>query len=190
MIQLYQKITQLSILELFIKNPYEQYYLRETSRILNISPMTVKRVFDILVQERLLVREKFKNQILFRANMNSVAFKHLKTAYNLAWLEEKDVVDFLKEKLTGLSSLVLYGSYAKGENDDKSDIDLLAISSSSKKINLSLLDLLGRDTSLSIFTPAEWKEQAIKNKAFYIDVITEGIILFGTRPVVESITPG
>ncbi len=185
MIQLYQKITQLSVLELFIKNPYERYYLREASRILDISPMTVKRAFDLLVQERLLVREEFKNQILFRANMNSAAFKHLKTAYNLAWLEEKGIVDFLKEKLIGLSSLVLYGSYAKGENDDKSDIDLLAISSSSKKRDFSLLDLLGKDTSLSIFTPAEWREQTKKNKAFYTDVITEGIVLFGTRPVVE-----
>ena len=40
MIQLYQKITQLTILELFIKNPYERYYLREASRMLDISPMT------------------------------------------------------------------------------------------------------------------------------------------------------
>ena len=103
MIQLYQIITHLTVLELFIKNPYERYYLRETSRILNLSPMTVKRAFDLLVKERLLVREDFKNQILFRANMNSPAFKHMKIAYNLAWLEEKDVVEFLKEKLTGLS---------------------------------------------------------------------------------------
>ncbi len=185
MIQLYQIITHLTVLELFIKNPYERYYLREASRILNISPMTVKRAFDLLVKERLLVREEFKNQILFRANMNSPTFKHMKIAYNLAWLEEKDVVEFLKEKLAGLSSLILYGSYAKGENDERSDIDLLAISSSSKKKGISLLDLLGKDTSLSIFTPAEWKEQAEKNKAFYMDVITGGIVLFGTRPVVE-----
>lgn len=185
MIQLYQEITQLSVLELFIKNPYERYYLREASRILEISPMTVKRSLDFLVEEKLLIKEKFKNQILYKANMKSSAFKYMKTAYNLAWLEEKGIVDFLKEKLTGLSSLVLYGSYAKGENDDKSDVDLLAISASSKKRDISLLDLLGKETSLTIFTPAEWKEQAKKNKAFYIDVITEGIILFGTRPVVE-----
>lgn len=185
MIQLYQKITQLKILELFIKNPYERYYLRETSRMLGISPMTVKRGLDLLVQERLIVREEFKNQILYRANMKSPAFKHLKTAYNLAWLEEKGVVEFLKEKLPGSSSLVLYGSFAKGENDETSDVDLLAISSSAKKLDLRLSELLGKETSFIIFTPSEWKEQAEKNKAFYIDVITEGIVLFGTRPVME-----
>ncbi len=185
MIQLYQKIIQLAVLELFIKNPYERYYLRETSRILDISPMTVKRAFDLLVKERLLAREEFKNQILFRANMNSPAFKHMKIAYNLAWLEKKDVVEFLKEKLTGLSSLILYGSYAKGENDEKSDIDLLAISISPKKRTFRLMELIGNEASLLIFTPSEWEEQAKKNKAFYLDVITEGIVLYGTRPVVE-----
>jgi len=185
MIQLYQKIIQLSVLELFIKNPYEEYYLREASRILNISPMTTKRAFDLLVQERLLVREEFKNQILYRANMESAAFKHLKVAYNLSWLEKIDVVDYLKENLAGLSSLVLYGSYAKGENDEKSDIDLLAISSSGTNKEIRLMELTGKETSLTVFTPAKWREQAKKNKAFYIDVITEGIVLFGTRPVVE-----
>lgn len=185
MIQLYQKITHLSVLELFIKNPYERYYLREASRILKISPMTVKRALDLLVKDRMLLREEFKNQILYRANMESAAFKHLKVAYNLAWLEKRDIVDYLKENLAGLSSLILYGSFAKGENDEKSDIDLLAISSSGTKKDIRLMELLGKETSLTVFTPAKWREQAKKNKAFYIDVITEGIILFGTRPVVE-----
>lgn len=185
MIQLYQKITQLKVLELFIKNPYERYYLREASRILDISTMTVKRALDLLVQDRLLVREEFKTQILYKANMASPAFKHLKTTYNLSWLEEKGIVAFLKERLPGLSSLVLYGSFAKGENDETSDIDLLAISPSAEKLDMRLSELLGKETSLIVFTPSEWKEQAEKNKAFYIDVITEGIVLFGTRPVVE-----
>jgi len=185
MIQLYQKITQLTILELFIKNPYELYYLREASRILSISPMTVKRALDLLVKERLLIREEFKNQILYKGNMESSAFKHLKVTYNLAWLEEKGIVDYLKENLAGLSSLVLYGSLAKGENDEKSDIDLLVISVSPRKRDLKLQELLEKETSLTIFKPSEWREQAKKNKAFYLDVITEGIVLFGTRPVVE-----
>ncbi len=185
MIQLYRRIKQLSVLELFIENPYERYYLREASRILDISPMTVKRALDILVHERLILREEYKNQILYRANMDSAAFKHLKTAYNLAWLEEKNIVDYLRERLPGLSSLVLYGSFAKGENDADSDIDLLAISSSSEKRGHNLNEFLGKETTLIIFTPSEWKKQAEKNKAFYTDVITEGVVLFGTRPVIE-----
>lgn len=185
MIHLYQKIIQLTVLELFIKNPYDQYYLRETSRILGISPMTVKRALDLLVKDRLIRRDEFKNQILYKGNLESSAFKHLKVAYNLAWLEEKGIVDYMKENLAGLSTMVLYGSFAKGENDEKSDIDLLVISVSPRKRDFRLQELLEKETSLTIFKPSEWREQAKKNKAFYMDIITEGIVLFGTRPVVE-----
>lgn len=186
MIQLYQKIKQLKVLELFIKNPYSKYYLREAARMLKISPMTVKRSLDLLAGERLLVKEKFKNQILFRANMDSPALRHLKAAYNLAWLEKKGIVKHLMGIVPGLSSLVLYGSFAKGENDEKSDIDLLAISFAKSKAGpINMKDILGRESSLIILTPAEWKEQAKNNRAFYMDVITEGIVLLGTRPVVE-----
>ncbi|MDD1744581.1 MAG: nucleotidyltransferase domain-containing protein [Candidatus Methanoperedens sp.] len=185
MIRLYQKIIQLTVLELFIKNPYDQYYLRETSRILGISPMTVKRALDLLVKDRLIRRDEFKNQILYKGNLESSAFKHLKVAYNLAWLEEKGIVDYMKENLAGLSTMVLYGSFAKGENDEKSDIDLLVISVSPRKRDFRLQELLEKEISLTIFKPSEWREQAKKNKAFYMDIITEGIVLFGTRPVVE-----
>lgn len=185
MIHLYQKIIQLTVLELFIKNPYDQYYLRETSRILGISPMTVKRALDLLVKDRLIRRDEFKNQILYKGNLESSAFKHLKVAYNLAWLEEKGIVDYMKENLAGLITMVLYGSFAKGENDEKSDIDLLVISVSPRKRDFRLQELLEKETSLTIFKPSEWREQAKKNKAFYMDIITEGIVLFGTRPVVE-----
>ncbi len=184
MIQLYRKIAQLKVLGLFVKNPYERYYLREAARMLKISPMTVKRALDLLVDERLLVREEFKDRLLYKANMGSPAFLHLKAAYNLAWLEQKRVVDYLAERLPGMSSLVLYGSLAKGENDGKSDIDLLAIAPQKNK-ETGLSQYLGRETSLVVFSPSEWVEQAKKNRAFYIDVITEGIVLSGTRPVVE-----
>lgn len=183
MIQLYRKITPLKVLELFVKNPYEKYYLREVARMLKISPMTVKRALELLVRDGLLVREGFKSYSLYKANMESPAFLHLKAAYNLAWLEGKRIVDYLKERLPGMSSLVIYGSFAKGENDEKSDIDLLAIAPQKKEV-AGLTEHLGRETSLTIFSPSEWAEQAKKNKAFYTDVITEGIVLFGTRPVV------
>ncbi|MFQ6135827.1 MAG: nucleotidyltransferase domain-containing protein [Candidatus Hydrothermarchaeales archaeon] len=185
MIQLYQKIKQLKVLELFIENPYSQYYLREIARILDISPMTVKRTLDLLEGERLIKREKQKHMVLFRANMESQAFKNLKIAYNLALFEKKGLVNFIKDRLKGLSSLMLYGSYAKGENDRDSDIDLLAISTSKESTSFNFSGLLGREAHVTCFTPAKWESQAESNKAFYLDVITEGIVLYGTRPVVK-----
>lgn len=185
MIQLYQKITQLKVLKLFVKNPHSSYYLRESARILKMDPMTVKRALTLLVEDELLTKIKDKNSILYKANIETPAFRHLKISYNLSWLQEKSVTSFLTNKMNTVTSIILFGSFAKGENDDTSDIDILTISLAQHKPTAELAKLLERDVNLVNFTPAQWSNQAKKNRAFYLDVILDGIVLFGTKPVIE-----
>ena len=84
-----------------------------------------------------------------------------------------------------ITSIILFGSYAKGENDENSDVDILTISLSKQKPSAELTALLDRDINLVNFTPAQWSNQAKKNRAFYLDVILDGIVLYGTKPVIE-----
>lgn len=181
---MYQKITQLKALSLFMDNPYEKYYLREAARRLKISPMTLKRSLDFLLKNNLILKEKSKNQILYSANIQNPAFRHIKISRSLSVLMQKGIVEFIKEKVPGVSSIILYGSYAKGEETKDSDMDILIIASGKINISGELSSLLRRDANLSLFSPAEWSRQAKTNRAFYLDVITEGIVLYGTRPVV------
>ena len=97
MIQLYQKVTQLKVLSHFFNNPNEEFYLSELARLLKISPMTVKRALDDLVDDNLIIRQEKKIQILYQANMESQAFKFAKISYNLAWLEENEIVEYLQQ---------------------------------------------------------------------------------------------
>lgn len=182
---MYQKIIQLKILAFFMDNPYGKYYLRETAKLLRMSPMTLKRSLDLLVKNNLLLKEKIKNQILYSANMQNPAFRHLKISRNLAWLMQKGIVEFIKKKIPVVSAIILYGSYAKGEDARDSDVDIVVISPAKKDISSNVSELLGKDVNISLFSPAEWSKHAKTNRAFYLDVITEGIILFGIRPVVE-----
>ncbi len=185
MIHLYQKITQLKVLRHFFSAPNETFYLREMARLLNMSPMTVKRSLDTLVGDDLIVREEIKNQILYRANVDSQAFRYAKIAYNLSWLEKNSVAESLVENVPGTTSIVLYGSYAKGENDRHSDLDLLIISTAKGVETSDIEKRLGIDVNIMNFSRASWAKQAKNNRAFYLDIITEGIVLYGTRPVVE-----
>ena len=185
MIQLYQNVTQLKVLSHFFDNPTEEFYLRELGRLLEISPMTVKRALDDLVGDKFIIKEKKKNQILYRANMESQTFRFAKISYNLAWLEENEVVKYLLEKVPGISSIILYGSYAKGENDRHSDLDLLIICTTKKIDPYKIEKRLGIEVNIINFTSTQWTKQAKTNRAFYLDVITEGIVLYGMRPVIE-----
>jgi len=185
MIQLYQKITQFKVLKLFMENPYSSFYLRESARILEMDPMTVKRSLTLLVQNNLLIRFSEKNLILYKANMENPVFRHLKISYNLAFLKEKKVTEFLTKKMNTVTSIILFGSYAKGENDEDSDVDILTISLDKTKPTSELATILNHDVNLVNFTPAQWSNQAKNNRAFYLDVTLDGIVLFGTKPVIE-----
>jgi predicted nucleotidyltransferase len=185
MIQLYQKVTQLKVLANFFNHPTEDFYLRELARLLKMSPMTVKRALDVLVKDKMIVREEKKNQILYHANMESLAYRYAKVSYNLTWLEKKGIVEYLQDQNPGISAIVLYGSFAKGENDRHSDLDLLVISSVKKVDTFKIREKLNIEVNILDFTGPQWTKQAKTNRAFYLDIITEGIVLYGTRPVVE-----
>jgi len=150
-----------------------------------MDPMTVKRALTLLVSDGVLIKTKEKNQILYKANIENTTFRHLKIAYNLSLLQKKSIVEFIKNHMNPVTSIILFGSYAKGENDNESDIDILVISLSKNKPTVELAKLLRRDVNLISFTPAQWSKQAKTNRAFYLDVILDGIVLYGTKPVVE-----
>ena len=169
MIQLYQKITQLKVLSLFLENPHSSYYLRESARMLDMDPMTVRRALNLLVKDDFLIKTEEKNRILYRADVENPALRHAKISYNLSWLRKKNTVDFILKQMKSVSSI---------------DVDILTISLSKSKPTAELAMLLGRDANLVNFTPAQWSNQAKNNKAFYLDVITDGVLLYGTKPVV------
>ena len=185
MIQTYQKITQLKVLALFLENPYTSYYLRESARMLDMDPMTVKRSLEILVKDEFLINYVEKNRILYQANLENPALRYLKISYNLSWLQEKTLVEFITNKMKSVTSIMLFGSFSKGENDENSDIDIVIISQSKDKPTAELTNLLNKDVNLLNFTPAQWSNQSKKNRAFYLDVIIDGVLLYGTKPVVE-----
>jgi len=185
MIQLYQKITHLKVLSLFLENPHEGYYLRESARLLGMDPMTVRRSLKLLVEDGFLTKFEDKNRTIYKANLENPALRYLKISYNLSFLQEKNVVDFILRRMKSVTSIVLFGSFAKGENDENSDVDILVISMDKNKPTAELAEILGRDVNLINFTPAQWSNQAKNNRAFYMDIIADGIPLYGIKPVVE-----
>lgn len=174
----------LKMFRFFMDNPYQQVYLRQLSKKTGLSPFAIKKYADLLVKEGLILEEKKANLRYFKANMNSLFFKHLKIAFNLSALSKSSLIDFLKDSLSNVSSIVLFGSMAKGENDEKSDIDILIIGKE-KHLDLGKFEeKLGKEISVHIFSWSDWNKKAKTDKAFYLDIVSSGIALYGEKPVV------
>ena len=172
----------LKALDFFIENSYEEIHLREFSRRIGISPNSSQRFLNFFLKNDFIIEERKANLRYFKANLDNLVFRHIKITYSLQKIKESKLIDNLADKFT---SVVVFGSIAKGLDDKKSDIDLVCIGNA-KDINFEdYEDKLGKTINSHIFTLLEWKKQKDKNKAFYQDVITEGINLIGQIQIIE-----
>jgi predicted nucleotidyltransferase len=95
------------------------------------------------------------------------------------------LVEFLKEQTANLSSIILFGSMAKGEDDEKSDIDILIIGKE-KHFNLGEFEeKLDKEITLHFFSWSEWNHKAKEDNPFYYEVISHGIPLYGELPLTK-----
>ncbi|MBU0958296.1 MAG: nucleotidyltransferase domain-containing protein [Nanoarchaeota archaeon] len=171
----------LKVLELFVNNPYEEFYLREIARKLNINPNTAQRFLNYFLSENLVVESKKANLRYFKANIDDVVFRHIKKTYSIKKIMNSGLIDYLKNE--EFNHVVLFGSVAKGENELKSDMDILCIGNK-KKLDLEKYYKKLGEINVKIFSFTEWKKQKNDNKGFYEDVISTGINLIGEMPLV------
>jgi len=173
------------LLCLFFENPYEEFYLRELARKAGISVFSAKKFVDEMVKDEMLIENRKGNMRYFKANLANLFFRHLKISFSLKRIIESGLIEYLKENIPAISSITLYGSVAKGEDDKKSDVDLLVIGQK-KKVDLSKFEKkIGREIRIIVIKWAEWRKLAEENKAFYREIVASGIALYGEKPVIE-----
>ena len=175
----------IKFIEFFLINPYKEVYLRELAKKLKISPFATKKYADILIKEGLILDEKKANFRYLRANINNLFYKHLIISYSLRQLIISGLIDFLKNNIANITSITLFGSLAKGEDTDESDIDILIIGKQ-KHLSLSRFeDKLNKEITLHFFSWSEWNGKAKEDHPFYYEIINHGIPLYGELPLIK-----
>src|SRR3989338_4542321 len=118
-----QKYNLYKLLKIFLNNPTESFRLRELSRLSKIAPPSVMNYLKEF-EEQGLTRKYEKRGIPFymaeRENENFVFYKKLSVLYEL---NNSGLVDFLWDNLNP-DVIILFGSFALGEDIESSDIDL------------------------------------------------------------------
>ncbi|MEW6222270.1 MAG: nucleotidyltransferase domain-containing protein [Candidatus Hadarchaeota archaeon] len=175
---------ELDVLAHFFEDPMEEVYLRELARRIKMSAATAMRATQLLVKKNLLVKRVERNATYFKANITP-EFREMKKAHTVSKIFDAGVVGLIRERSAGLASMLLYGSAAKGEDSPDSDYDFLVIASRCDVNSDELSGRLGRETNLKVFDAAGWKNVSKKNRAFYLDVISNSIPLYGEKPVID-----
>jgi len=161
--------TKKKVLELIFDFPTQKFHIRKISKLLRISAPAVSNAVKKLENDKLLIHNKgFISEIY--GNLNE-KFKKLKRVYNLNRIYESDLCDHLIEKFP-LMTIVLFGSYSRGEDIEKSDIDV-TVFGKEKKLDLGVFERkLNRRINIEFI---DFKKASLELK----ESIVNGIILEG-----------
>ncbi len=131
-----EKSTIQKVLNIFFDNPSREFHLRELSRILKLSMPTIIATTNILSREKLIIKTKGKVITKVQANRENINFVRFKRLYNLENIYKSDIVDFLSSFYNHPKNIVLFGSFSRGDDIEKSDIDIAVFTN--KKLNLNM----------------------------------------------------
>ena len=131
-----KKSTIQKVLEIFFENPSKEFHLRELSRLLKFSMPTIISTTNELYKENLIVKNKGKVLTRTIANRENINFLRHKRLYNLERIYTSGIVDYLSNVYNHPKTIILFGSYSRGEDTEASDIDIAIITK--KKLSLEL----------------------------------------------------
>lgn len=100
--------------------------------------------------------------------------------------DRRKVIDTLLDRLAPYEPerVILFGSYARNESDELSDVDLVIIKDTTEdffsrlRSVLRLLDV-NRALDILVYTPTEFEIMKQRGNALIETVLEEGIVLYG-----------
>lgn len=178
MLDQFKKFTGFKILEYFITHPTSEIHLKELARTLKISPGSVKFYCDLFESEGILISKKKGNLRLFKLNNDDFTVREIKKTYYLLLLKENGI----QEICENCGSLAIYGSFASGEFDEKSDLDILVIGNK-EDINYDILHEIEKKTGLKLQLTVvpfyKWEKMKEEKDYFAESVIRKHILIKG-----------
>lgn len=173
---------ELNNLKLFFEDPTKEFHLRELARLLKRNPVTVKRYLKGFVSLGILKCKKERKLELYSSNIENFYYKEYKRVYNRFKIIESGLFDFLKKEFN-LPLIVLFGSYERGEDNKRSDVDIFILSEVKKRADLESYEKkLNRSVQLHMMNRKEF-QKAKKNSPDLINSIINGLPLYGFMEV-------
>jgi predicted nucleotidyltransferase len=104
---------------------------------------------------------------IYHLNEDHPVVKPLKKAYGIDLILSAHPKEAFVNADPNIISLALHGSYADGSFDEKSDVDILAITTSKRDVILpaihGLEDKLDKEVNVTVFKLFEWRKMADKD---------------------------
>jgi len=166
---------QSEIFTLLCKKAGAELNQRTIAKELDVSPTAVSKAIKILHKENLIKIKKDPNMnlILISLNRENIKSMQLKKVENLRQIYVSGLIEELEKEFAG-ATIILFGSYSRGDDNIDSDIDLAIIGIKEKDIDLKIFEKeLGREIILNFYSSLKDVHKELREN------ICNGIVLVG-----------
>ena len=166
---------------IFFKYPTKEHYLKQVSKDVDIAHTSVKNHLETLKSKGII--KEFRNKRgtrvfpIYKANLDNSQYKDWKRIYNFKSIIFSGLIPYIEDHVMP-SSVVVFGSYQKGEDTEDSDIDIF-IESKEQKIDLKRFErYFGRNIQLHWKSSIKVYVKELKNN------IANGWVMHGYLEVI------
>lgn len=167
------------ILAWFFAYPTNEFTLNELSSAVKVAKTTARSLVLQLTKDKFLNLEKIGILWRIKANQEHHYFTTKKIPYNLNMVYESGIAEAILEKVRAAKAIILFGSYRKGDDTDKSDMDIAVEAIGNKEMEITELGIIKQfgyrknvKVNMHIFSRSKADLNVFTN-------IANGIVLYG-----------
>jgi predicted nucleotidyltransferase len=179
LLNLFSSGTRVDILSMFLLNPDTDKYLREIARETGDNVNSVRRELNNLEGIGLLKSLWRGKQKYYSVNKSFPLYNELKSVFMKTAGAGSMISEKLKE-LEGINRTFIFGSYALGNFEPDSDIDLMVIGNVNEDLLIETISVLeeetGREINYILMTEKEYESRDKSGDPFISEVKSGKII--------------
>ena len=167
--------TRQTLLKAFFEAPEIEHYTRQLASKYHMSVGTLHRELQKLSASGILKSRKIGNIKLFSLNKQNPIYEEIKNIIS----KTEGVIKFIKDAISGIKGIkvvFIYGSFAKGDERQDSDVDIFLIGDSidDKELVIKISSLekkLFKEVNYTCYTENEYKKEKKKKNSFVLEVM-------------------
>jgi predicted nucleotidyltransferase len=165
-----------AVLSMLFSRSDEAFYIRHILRVAHAGHGAVQRELEQLTKTGIVHRTVKGNQVYYQANSESPVFAELKGLITKTAGITENLQSALAPLTDRITIALIHGSVARGEENHRSDVDLLIVGNVTFSEVVTKLQpaqkTLGREINPTVYPIAEFKSKLAGNHHFLKNVLS------------------
>lgn len=121
---LYKETAKLRVLEVLFLHPEKEFSMTDMAKEAKVAKANIGKILEELRSKGFIGITKLNVMWRIKSNQQNKGFARSKIIYNLNLIHQSGLADFLADFFKNPKSIILFGSFRKGEDISNSDIDI------------------------------------------------------------------